>query len=267
MEQTLRNLLETVINKGIEIIIALVILYIGFKISKVFTKLIKKGRGFNRLDKSVQTFTLSFVSISTKIIVIIVCASIVGIPTTSLITLVGSAGVAIGLALQGGLANVAGGLIILINKPFEVGDWVDAGGYSGTVTKITMFYTELATIDNKRVVIPNGQLTSATIVNYSTNEERQLDLTFSVSYDSDIDKVKKVLTKVVESTESINKEKDILVRVLEYADSAVIFRVRAWVDNSEYWPTYYDIQENVKKSFDKNKIEIPYNQLDIHMKK
>ena len=266
MEQTLRNLLESVINKGVEILIALVILAVGFKLSKIITKLIKKGRGFNKLDKSVQTFTLSFVSISTKVIVIIIVAGIVGIPTTSLITLIGSAGVAIGLALQGGLSNVAGSIIILINKPFEVGDFIDASSYSGTVTKITMFYTELATVDNKRVVIPNGQLTSATIVNYSTNEERQLDLTFGVSYDSDIDKVKKVLTKVINDTEAVNKEKDILVRVLEYADSSVIFRVRAWVKNTDYWNTYYDIQENVKKSFDKNNIEIPFNQLDVHMR-
>ena len=267
MEQTLRNLLETVINQGVEILIALVILFVGFKVSKVLIKFIRKGRGFNKLDKNVQTFTISFISISTKILVILIVAGIVGIPTASLITIIGSAGVAVGLALQGGLSNVAGSLLILINKPFQIGDFVEAGGCSGTITNITMFYTELSTVDNKKVVIPNGQLTNQTIINYSSNDERQLDLKFGVSYESDIEKVKKVIAESLQNIESINKEKDILVRVLEFADSAIIFRVRAWVKTEDYWDAYYDVEESVKKSFDKNNIEIPFNQIDVHMKK
>ena len=267
MEQTLRNLLDMVINKGVEILIALAILLIGFKLSKLLIKLIKKGRGFNKLDKNVQTFTVSFINVASKIIVLLIVAGVVGIPTASLITLIGSAGVAIGLALQGGLSNVAGSLLILINKPFEIGDYVDAGGSSGTVTNITMFYTELSTVDNKKVVIPNGQLTNGTIVNYSANGERQLDLKFGVSYESDIEKVKKAIIEALTNTELVIKEEDFLVRVLEFADSAIIFRVRAWVKTEDYWNAYYDVEENVKNSFDKHGVEIPFNQLDVHMKK
>lgn len=267
MEETFKNLLNALINKGVEILIALIILYIGFRISKIFTKLIKKGRGFNRLDKSVQAFTLSFVSITTKVIVILIVATIIGIPTTSLITLIGSAGVAIGLALQGGLSNVAGSIIILINKPFSVGDYIITNGVEGTVLDITMFYTVLNTIDGKKVTIPNGTLTSSNITNVTAYPERQLDLTFSVSYDSDIDKVKKVLEDTIKKNKRILIEKGYVVALLEHAASALIFRVRAFVPTSEYWDAYYEIEESVKKNFDKNKIEIPFDQLDVHMKK
>lgn len=267
MQRIIESLIDMLVKSGIKIIVAVIVLTIGFKISKMIVKAIKKGKKFNKIDKNVQTFTLSFVSIVSKALVILIVASIVGIPTTSLITVVGSAGVAIGLALQGGLSNIAGGIMILLFKPFEVGDYVDTCDGSGTVSSISMFYTELITPDNKRIMVPNGELSNKPITNYSSLEIRRVDLKFQTSYDNDIDKVKKVITDVCSDYELIDKEQEIFVRVSDYENSAITYTVRVWTSKDDYWTVYFDLTELIKKAFDKNKIEIPFNQLDVHVKK
>jgi len=261
-----KELLEKAFDLGIQLIIAILLLLIGFKIIKLIEKSLKKENKFTKLDKSVKSFMISIISITLKALLFVIAASIVGIPTTSFITIIGSCGVAIGLALQGGLSNLAGGLMILIFKPFKVGDYIESNGKEGTVKSITMFYTSLVTVDNKVVQIPNGTLSNNTIVNYSANNERRLDLEFNVSYDSKIDKVKKVINDVIDSSNLILKDKEKIVRLMKHSESSLTFAVKVWVKKEDYWNTMFELLENIKEAFDKNKIEIPYPQLDIHQK-
>jgi len=261
-----KNLLEKAFDLGIQVIIALIILLIGFKIIKIIEKNLKKENKLSKIDKSVKTFLISILSISLKIILLLIAASIVGIPTTSFITLLGTAGVAIGLALQGGLSNLAGGVMILMFKPFKVGDFIETNGSIGTVKSITMFYTNLTTLDNKEIHLPNGALTNNTIINYSANPERRLDLEFNVSYDSEIDKVKKVINDVIKESKYALKDKTHVVNLRKHADSSLTFDAKIWIDGNTYWDALYYFEEEIKKAFDKNNIEIPYPQLDIHQK-
>ncbi len=267
MEKIIDKLLDGGVDFGLKLIVFALILLIGFKIVKVIIKLLKKGKGFNKLEKSVQTFLISFLSVSLKCIVFVTALGYIGIPMTSLITLFGTASLAVGLAMQGGLTNMVGGLMILIFKPFKVGDWIESNGISGSVEEITIFYTILKTLDCTRVVMPNGELANTNIKNFSSNSKRKLCLDFSVSYNSDIDKVKKVINDVIDKEELILHDEEIFVRLTEHSDSSLKFTVRVWTLNKDFWPVKFNLLENVKKAFDKNKIEIPYPQLDVHLDK
>ena len=267
MEKVVDKLVEGGVDLGLKLIVFALILIIGFKIVKVLIKLLKKGKGFNKLEKSVQTFLVSFISISLKCIVFVTALGYIGIPMTSLITLFGTASLAIGLAMQGGLTNMVGGLMILIFKPFKVGDWIESNSISGSVEEITIFYTILKTLDCTRVVMPNGDLANSNIKNFSANSKRKLCLDFSVSYNSDIDKVKDVIGKVIEQEELILKDEEVFIRLTEHSDSALKFTVRVWTLNKDFWTVKFNLLENVKKAFDKNKISIPYPQLDVHLDK
>ena len=186
---------------------------------------------------------------------------------TSMIALISTFGLALGLALQGGLSNIAGGLMILIFKPFKVGDYIDTHTDSGTVVDINIFYTVLLTPDNKEISLPNGSLSNSNIINYSAKKKRRIDLKYTVSYECDIDKVKKVINKVLDNETLILKDEDTFVRLGEHADSALVFYVRVWTLSKDYWDVYFNLNENIKREFDKNNIEIPYPQIDVHMKK
>jgi len=267
MEKLLDKLNDLWVDAGLKIIYVLVIFFVGSKLIKLLLKLIRKGKLFNKIDKSVSSFLLSFVNVTAYIILIIIIASIIGIPSTSIITLLGSCGVAIGLALQGGLSNIAGGLIILIFKPFKVGDFIDTHTDSGTVKSISLFYTTITTIDNKIISIPNGNLANSSTVNYSKEKERRLDINIDVSYKNDIETVKKVLNGIINKEKRINKEKDIFIRLTNYKDSSIEYTIKVWVDSADYWDTKFTLLENIKKEFDKENISIPYNQLDVHIEK
>lgn len=267
MDKLVDKLIDGGVEIGFKLIIFILILIVGFKVVKIVINLIKKGRGFNKLEKSVQTFLLSFINISLKCIVFVTALGYIGIPMTSLITLFGTASLAIGLAMQGGLTNMVGGLMILIFKPFKVGDWIESNSISGAVEEITIFYTILKTLDCTRVVMPNGELANSNIKNFSSNSKRKLCVDFTVSYNSDIDKVKKVLNEVIDKEELILHDEEVFVRLTEHADSALKFTVRVWTLNKDFWAVKFNLLENVKKAFDKNKIEIPYPQLDVHMDK
>ena len=264
--ETIERLLNNAFDLGIQLLIALVVVYVGLRLIKILEQKLKKENKFSKLDSSVKGFVISILSISLKALLLVVAASIVGIPTTSFITIIGSAGVAVGLALQGGLSNLAGGIMLLIFKPFKVGDYIESEGRDGTVKAITMFYTIITTPDNKEIHLPNGNLLNNEIVNYSANPTRRLDLEFNVSYDTKIDKVKKVINEVLDNNELILQDKDRIVRILKHSDSSLTYTVKVWVKKEDYWTTYFDLQENIKEAFDKNKIEIPYPQLDIHQK-
>ena len=259
----LEQLLEKLFDFGIQLVIALLILFVGFKLIKLLEKSLKKHRKLDRLDPSIKGFLISILSLSLKILLFVVAASVVGIPTTSFITIIGSCGLAVGLALQGGLSNLAGGVMILMFKPFEVGDYISALNMEGTVKSITMFYTSLTTPDNKVVQLPNGTLSNSTITNFTANPIRRLDLEFQASYDSKIDKVKKVINEVLNNCEYIIEDKAKLVNVVKHGDSSIVYAVQVWVNKENYLTAKYNLNEAIKEAFDKNKIEIPFMQIDI----
>lgn len=267
MENILDKIINESVNVGIKLIIFVLILVIGFKLISGLIKLIQKNKAFNKLDKSVETFLLSGIKIVLQVILLMTALNYIGIPMTSMLAILGSCGLALGLALQGGLSNIAGGLMILIFKPFKIGDFIDTHTDSGTVKKINIFYTVLLTLDNREISLPNGPLSNSSIINYSAMDKRRVDLKYTVGYNSDISKVKKVINSI------INKEKEILVNeenfigLGEHGDNALIFYVRVWVKTEDYWKVYFDLNEKVKEEFNKNNIEIPYPQVDVHMKK
>ena len=267
MEKLLEKLNELWVDAGLKLIYVLVILIVGGRLIKLITKLISKSRMYKKLDKSVASFLLSFVKVALNIILLVILAGIIGIPSASIITLIGSAGVAIGLAMQGGLSNIAGGLVILIFKPFKVGDFIDTHIDAGTVTNISLFYTTLKTVDNKTVSIPNGCIANSSSVNFSNEKERRLDIILDISYNNKIDDVKKSITTVLEKEKRIDKEKGISVKVSNYKESSMEYTIWVWVLKEDYLNTRFDLLENLKRQFDKDGIVIPYNQLDIHIDK
>ena len=267
MEKLLAKLNDLWVDAGIKLVYVFIILLVGGKLIKFITKLITKGKPFKKLDKSVSSFLLSFIKIALNIILLVIVAGVIGIPSASIITLLGSAGVAIGLAMQGGLSNIAGGLIILVFKPFRVGDFIDTHTDSGTVKSISLFYTTLITPDNRIISIPNGNLANSPSVNFSNEEFRRLDITMDISYNNKIDDVKKSINSVLDKEKRINRDKDIFVRVTDYKESSIEYTIRIWVTKDDYWNTKFDLLENLKNKFDQDGIVIPYNQLDIHIDK
>ena len=255
------------ISSGIKLLAAMLLLAVGFKLVRMFTRFLKKSHGMSRMDGGVKTFTINFINVTLKILLIVTAASIVGFPTASVVTVVGSAGVAIGLALQGSLSNIAGGLILLIFKPFNVGDFISVEGESGTVEEIGMFYTKITTPDNRRVIFPNGTVSNEKMVNVSANKIRRADFLFSVSYDSDLDRVKEILNAAVSQCKFILDDPAPIIFLSEQADSALVFAVNVWCDSDKYLNLKYDFSERVKRAFDLGGIQIPYPQLDVHFEK
>lgn len=268
MEKIIEKIIEGSADLCVKLFISIIILLIGNRIIKTVERLLKKEKKFSKLeDPSVKSFVISFITISLKLLLFVTVLSIIGIPMTSLITILGSCAVAVGLALQGGLSNLAGGIMLLIFKPFTIGDYIEVGGKEGTVKSISLFYTTIVGIDNVVMQLPNGTLSNSNIMNYTGNKTRMLNIIYDVSYDSDIDKVKKVLNEVIENEDKILKNEPIRISVKYHKDSSLGIVFRAWTLTSDYWDVYYRVMENVKKAFDKNNIEIPYPQVDVHMKK
>lgn len=257
--------IELIMSYGPKVLLAIITLLIGLWLIKILVKAFKKVLENAGTDVSLQKFLTSLVSILLKALLIISVASMVGIATTSFIAILGAAGLAIGLALQGSLANFAGGVLILIFKPFKVGDFINAQGHAGTVHAIQVFNTTLKTPDNKTIIIPNGALSNGSIINFSTESQRRVDMTFGISYTDDIKKAKDILNRLVESDNRILKYPSPAIVVSELADSAVNFAVRVWCNAPDYWNIYFDMHENVKLSFDKDRISIPFPQQDIHV--
>ena len=266
MDNILKKLGDGTTDILLKMVVALIVMIIGFRIISFLEKRLKKPHRFNKIDASVKGFIISFLTVALKILLLVIVLSIVGVPMASLVTIVGSCAVAIGLALQGGLSNIAGGLMILIFKPFKVGDFISTNGLDGTVKTITMFYTTIVTVDNKIIQLPNASLSNSNIINYSANKTRRVDIDVSVSYDSDIDKVKKILNKILDNHKLILQDEEKFVRLKSHGNSALVFTVRSWVETPNYWTVYFDLMESIKKEFDKNKIEIPFDQVDVHMK-
>lgn len=265
------ELLNFLSEKGTDILLhffaGLLLLFIGLKISKKIVKVIDKSKKLRKIEPSVRTFLRSAITVVLYAAVISSTAIIWGIPTTSFMTVFASAGVAVGLALQGSLSNLAGGIMILLFKPFKVGDFIEGASCAGVVQEITVMYTKLLTTDNKVVVIPNGTLTNSNVTDYSTMPLRRVDLNISASYNDDIDKVKSVILETVNAHELALKDPEPFVRLFAHKESSLDFTVRVWVKSEDYWTVYFDLTEGIKKAFDANKISIPFNQLDVTIKK
>ena len=265
MEDVMNKLIEWGSTFGIKLIAAIAILIIGRIIAKSIRKLIVKVMDKKKVDKTISSFISSLAFSVLWVFVILAALSQLGIQTTSFIAVIGAAGLAIGLALQGSLSNFAAGFLIILFRPFKVGDYVKAGGVSGSICKISIFTTDFTTPDNKKIIVPNSQIMNGTITNYSAEKTRRVDFTFGVSYEDDIMQVSKILNDIVKSYKKILKAPEPLIRVGELADNSVNFAVKVWVKTEDYWTVFFDITEQVKLTFDKEGITIPYPQMDVHL--
>jgi small conductance mechanosensitive channel len=267
VEQTIEQITKLSIEYGHKLIGAIVCLWIGWKVVNVLCKALEKWFDKTDYDEALETFIHSLVSMSLRVILVITCATIAEVPMTSFVAILGAAGLAIGMALSGTLQNFAGGLLILILKPFKVGDFIEAQGHSGKVRSIQIFNTIINTGDNKRIILPNGPLATGSVINYSAEDKRRVDFTFGISYSDDIDQAKELLSSIINADERVHSDPEPLVAVHALADNSVNIIVRAWADASDYWGIYFDVTEKVKKAFDKEGLSFPFPQTDIHLHK
>lgn len=251
---------------GIKIIIGLVLLFILIKITNKFANRVRKNMVKHDVDKTITSVVYQCISIGFKIIWLLLFLNLIGVQTASIGSIIASISVAIGLAIQGSLSNFAGGLVILVTRPFKVGDFIQAQGVEGKVEDIRMFYTHLATTDNKVVLVPNGILSSGVIVNVNAKDTRRVDEVFAIGYGSDYNKAIKVITEVVNKCELVLREKDVFVRIGEEEDSWVNVKVRVWVNTSDYWTVHFYLLETVRKALDENEIDVPYPSMDVTIK-
>lgn len=268
--QVLNNILNTVIGwattAGLRLLIALVLLFVSFKVVNFVARRIEKTGENGKLDKTLaRTFAYIF-RLGLKCLIAICLVGFVGIDTSGLAALVVSLGACIGLALNGALSNLAGGILIILTRPFRVDDFIEAQGYSGVVEDIHITNTKIRTGDNKVVYIPNGPLSSGTVVNYSVKDTRRVDFTFSIGYSDDFEKAKGIVMDILTSHELTLKDPEPMVRVTAHGASSIDLVARVWVKSGDYWTVNFDVLEAVKTAFDKEGIEIPFNQLDVHVK-
>ena len=255
---------EFIQNYGIKALGAIITLLVGLWLIKLVMRILKGTMEKSKLDPTLNTFTLSLLSVGLKILLFVTVLTMAGVEMTSFVALIGAAGLAVGLALQGSLSNLAGGVLIILFKPYKVGDFIEADGKSGTVKEIQILYTVLNTPDNKVIFAPNGPLSNSVITNFSREGKRRVDMTFGVSYEADVREVRDVLRKIVSDDKRVMEDPAPVIRLLELADSSVNFVVRMWVKTSDYWDVYFDTMEKVKLTFDEKGISIPYPQMDVH---
>lgn len=268
IESFLSTLPEKALNLGVRIVLAILFFVIGVQLIKILRKILRKSMERAEAEIGVIQFVDSFLKAALYIVLVFTLASSFGVDAASIVALLGSAGVAIGLAVQGSLSNLAGGVLILLLKPFKVGDYImeSTTGKEGTVKEIQIFYTKLATADNKIIVLPNGNLANNTITNVTASAYRRVDMNIGISYHSDIKKAKEVLQRVLEEDPQTRKDKEMLVFVAALGASSVELGVRCWFNSEDYWKGKWRITENCKYALDEAGIEIPFPQVDVHMK-
>ncbi|MEZ9437205.1 small-conductance mechanosensitive channel MscS [Vibrio atlanticus] len=266
-EQWLTNNSDLFIQYSVNIISALIILFIGNLIVKAVANSVSKVLEKKKMDRAVVEFIHGLVRYLLFVIVLIAALGRLGVQTASVVAVIGAAGLAVGLALQGSLSNFAAGVLIVAFRPFKSGDYVEIGGVAGSVDSIQIFQTVLTTPDNKMVVVPNGSVIGSPITNYSRHATRRIDLMIGVSYNADLQKTKALLTKICESDERVLKDPGVQVGVHTLADSSVNFVVRPWVSTADYWNVYFDLMQAIKEGLDNEGIEIPFPQMDVHMNK
>ncbi|RUO56278.1 MULTISPECIES: mechanosensitive ion channel domain-containing protein [Pseudidiomarina] len=256
---------DLIVSYVIKFVVAILILIIGKMIANSVAKLLGRGMTRKGVDGAVISFLSAIVKSVIFIAAVLMALSQVGVQTTSFIAILGAAGLAIGLSLQGSLSNMASGVLIIMFRPFRAGEYVDAGGVSGTVNEVNIFQTVLKTPDNKVVYVPNAQITGQPITNYSREDTRRVDLLIGVSYDADLHKTKEVLESVLKADQRLLKDPEWNIQVHALNNSSVDFIVRPWVKSTDYWPVYWDLMREIKIALDKNDIGIPYPQMDVHL--
>ena len=267
---TLDGVINSVVNwattSGIKLLIAIVILFVSFKLINLIARRIEKKGNKDKYDKTIMK-TLAYVfKLGLKIVIAVCLVGYVGIDTSGMTALVTSLGVCVGLAVNGALSNLAGGVLLILTRPFKIDDFIEAQGYMGTVEDIHITNTRLRTPDNKVVYIPNGALSTGNIVNYSEKDTRRVDFTFSVGYGEDFERAKAIITDICNAHELVLDDPAPFVRVSGHADSGINIVTRVWVKSADYWTVNFDVLETVKREFDKAGIKKPYNQLDVHVK-
>jgi small conductance mechanosensitive channel len=263
--EQVQAIFEGVSKFGLRVLAAIVVFVAGRWLARRLTRLIERGLVRADTDPTLVSFFHNMAYFGMLVLVVIAAVGQLGVQTTSFIAVLGAAGLAVGLALQGSLANFAAGILMIIFRPFRAGDFIEAAGTAGVVEEVQIFTTKMRTPDNKTIIIPNAQITSGTITNYSARDSRRLDLVFGVSYGDDLDKVKRVIREVLAEEKRLLDEPEPLVGLLKLGDSSVDFAVRPWVRSSDYWAVYFDLQEAMKKRFDREGISIPFPQRDVHL--
>ncbi len=264
-EQFINKMADFAVSAGMKLLWALAILVFGKILIKLILKLVRRTRFMRKAELSVSRFLLSFIRIALEILLILTIVAVLGVPMSSMVAIIASAAAAIGLALQGALSNFAGGIMILVFHPFHLDDFVEAGGFSGTVTDIGIFYTVLKTPDNKNVTIPNGTVMAQPVTNYSAHPIRRLELKFPVAYGTDIQKTREILIDEVSKHKMVLSDPEPFARLSAHEDSSLTFTVRVWVKRENYWTVNFDLMEAVHRRFAAENIQIPFNQLDVHI--
>lgn len=268
MENLSEQIYGIVMVYGPKLIGAIITLIVGMWIISVLRNVLRKRFEKRNVDPSLRGFLNSLVGIGLKLMLWIAVIGMMGVQMTSFIAILGAVGLAVGMALSGTLQNFAGGVMILLFKPFKVGDFINAQGHSGIVNEIQIFNTILKTPDNKTIIIPNGGLSTGSMTNFSTEAKRRVDFTFGIAYGDDVDQAKKVLMKLIEADERIISDPaEPFIAVSELADSSVNLVVRVWAEAKDYWGIYFDLTEKVYKTFDKEGLNIPFPQMDVHLQK
>lgn len=266
-ERDFDGIVALIISKAPVVLTAIGIIVIGFIISNFIGKLVVKGLRAKGVDSSIHSFIRTIVTLILKFVFILSALSTLNIDVNSFITALGAAGITAGIGLQSSISQLASGIQILVNHPFKAGDYIDLGSVCGTVQEIKMMYTVLVTVDNKRIIIPNSTITTSNIINFNAENRRRIDLQFAVSYKTDINKARDAILEVIRKNNLIFTDPEPVVAVKEHGASAIVFNCLIWGSSNDYWDIFYYMQEGVKLSFDKHGIEIPYNQLDVHISK
>ncbi|MCF8221765.1 MAG: mechanosensitive ion channel [Bacteroidales bacterium] len=266
-QDVIDNIANLATTYGLKLILAILVLIIGLIVIRSMTRGATRLMKKRNVDDSLVPFLRSMISISLKVMLIISIMTMVGIQMTSFIAVIGAAGLAVGLALQGTLQNFAGGVIILLFKPYKVGDYITTQGHSGTVKEIQIFTTILTTPDNQTIIIPNSPIATNSLTNYSTQDTRRVDFTFGIGYQDDIDKARSIIYGIINNDERIMKDPEPIIKVSNLGDSSVDLATRVWVKSGDYWNVFFDMNEKVKKTFDSEGISIPFPQQDVHLYK
>ncbi|MBE6901268.1 MAG: mechanosensitive ion channel [Ruminococcaceae bacterium] len=262
-----QGLLDSIISAIPTVLIAILVLIVGMIFCKLALRIMSKGLERSKADITVVKFAKQCAKIILYVLLLIVVLSILGIPTTSIITVIGTAGVAIGLALQDSLSNVAGGFLLMITKPFKIGDYIIVNGVEGVVAQISILHTRLTSGTNQAIFIPNGQAVNATVTNNSVNGTRRVDMTFSIAYDDDYEKARQLILDILAANDKVLKDPEPTVRMVEHGASAIIIATRPWTAVEDYWEVYFGTLEAVRRAFIENDISIPFDQLDVHVVK
>jgi len=267
IEQLIEQIPTLLATYGTKLALAIAIYIIGKWLAKMLSGLLAKAMNARNVDPTISNFTKNIVFYVLLTMVVISALGQLGVQTASFVAIIGAAGLAVGFALQGSLSNFAAGVLIILFRPLKIGDYVEAGGASGSVKDISIFNTTLITPDNKTIIIPNSAISGGNITNYSTQAERRVDFTVGVSYGASIDQVREELKAIAEADERVLKDKDITIGLVEMADSSVNFVFRIWVKTPDFWGVFFDTNEKIKKRFDEVGIEIPFPQMDVHLDK